>query len=167
MRIALLSTLLLVTGCATLPAQGPKGPLQPGQPWVDAHNAFRRAHGAPPVRWSEELARSAQAVAESCPSGHSKTPYGENIAWVSVRKPPQTIVKYWYDEEPQYDYANPGYSFSTGHFTQLVWHDTTEIGCGQATGCKTRIANIWVCHYNPAGNYSGQFGDQVGRKRGP
>lgn len=148
-------------GCTSLPQAVP----QQGQAWLDAHNRFRAQHGAPPLVWSRTLAATAQAVADSCPSGHSKTPYGENIAWVSVLKTPAQITGFWYDEEPLYDYANPGFSFETGHFTQLVWADTRTLGCAQATGCKTRIPNVWVCHYDPPGNYRGQFGAKVAPKQ--
>ncbi len=147
----------LLSGCLSLPERLP----QSEQEWLDAHNAHRARHGVPPLKWSRQLAQSAQAVADSCPEGHSKTPYGENIAWVSVIKSPTQITGYWYDEEPMYDYAKPGYSFQTGHFTQLVWKQTRALGCGQAKGCNTRIRNVWICHYDPPGNYQCQFAQNV------
>lgn len=34
------------------------------------------------------------------------------------------------DEASMYDYDNPNFSEETGHFTQLVWKNTTTVGCG-------------------------------------
>jgi hypothetical protein len=39
-----------------------------------------------------------------------------------------------------------------GHFTQLVWKDTTNLGCGLNTRCGMAI---YVCQYAPAGNVMG------------
>ena len=55
----------------------------------------------------------------------------------------------WYEESvnPGYDYNNAGFGHGTGHFTQVVWKETTEIGCGESGG--------WTCcRYLPAGNMS-------------
>jgi hypothetical protein len=40
----------------------------------------------------------------------------------------------WYDEvtNPGYNFETGGFSGGTGHFTQLVWKGTTELGCGIA-----------------------------------
>lgn len=127
------------------------------QQWLQAHNTYRSLHGVSPVTWSDTVAASAQAWADTCPSGHSGSGYGENIAWATGNISESAVVKLWYDEEPLYDYNNPGFSSNTGHFTQVVWKGTTEIGCGFKSGCTTGWANVWVCQYNPPGNYIGQF----------
>lgn len=71
------------------------------------------------------------------------------------------VVDGWYGEEALYDYINPRFSAKTGHFTQVVWKGTTEIGCGYVSGCPGSWPNIWVCQYNPPGNYIGLFGENV------
>jgi len=53
-----------------------------------------------------------------------------------------------------------------GHFTQVVWKNSTELGCGAAQGVKTFQGNQYnafyvVCQYGPAGNVIGQFDDNV------
>ena len=65
----------------------------------------------------------------------------------------------WYDEIQFYDYNNPGQkkagseSEMIGHFTQVVWNNTLEIGCGLAKGSDNFIYS--VCNYSPPGNYIG------------
>ena len=54
----------------------------------------------------------------------------------------------WYDEltKPGYDFAKPGFSKGTGHFTQVVWVGSKILGCGYYKGWTT-------CRYcDEAGN---------------
>ncbi|MDY0042555.1 MAG: CAP domain-containing protein [Desulforhabdus sp.] len=133
------------------------------QQWLQAHNNYRALHGAPAVTWSDTIAANAQDWANSCPSGHSSTGYGENMAAGSYgyALTPQNVVDLWYAEEPLYDYNNPGYSPDTGHFTQVVWKSTTQIGCGCKTGCTGGYWSVCVCQYNPRGNVTTQFAENV------
>ncbi len=126
--------------------------------WLDSHNQYRSQHQVDPVSWSTEVAASAQAYADTCPTGHSQSGYGENLAWgyPSI----ESVVTAWYDEETDYDYNDPGFSSGTGHFTQVVWKGTTEIGCALTTDCPS-WSRTWVCQYNPPGNYIGQFAENV------
>lgn len=131
------------------------------QQWLQAHNNYRALHGVPAVTWSTTLEASAQAWADTCPSGHSSSGYGENMAFASYALSPQNVVDYWYSEEIYYDYNNPGWSSQTGHFTQVVWKSTTQIGCGCKTGCSSGWWCVCVCQYNPPGNVIGQFAENV------
>ena len=65
-----------------------------------------------------------------------------------------------------YNYAKPGFSSDTGHFTQVVWKSSTQVGCGAAEGTKTIEGNLYkafylVCQYTPSGKMQGQFPDNV------
>lgn len=43
-----------------------------------------------------------------------------------------------------------------GHYTQIVWRKSTQLGCGVSTcmqGGATQ--DIWICNYSPAGNVIG------------
>lgn len=48
-----------------------------------------------------------------------------------------------------------------GHFTQMVWKGTKEIGVGKAF---SKDGVYVVVHYHPGGNVMGQFKDNVLRK---
>ena len=76
----------------------------------------------------------------------------------------KSAVQSWYNEidiyrpffgrEPNMD------SFMKfGHFSQLLWQSTTQMG----TGCASSpgYGTVIVSNYNPAGNYEGQFGKNV------
>lgn len=51
-----------------------------------------------------------------------------------------------------YDFSRPGWRASAGRFTQLVWRDTTTVGCAVAAGCPSKT---FVCRYSPPGNVIG------------
>ncbi len=159
-RITLLLTVLLVF----YPMVTMAATFLEIQKWLQAHNDYRASHGVPAVTWSETLATSAQSYANTCPSGHSSSGYGENLAWATYGMEVSLVVTMWYDEEAFYDYNNPGFNSETGHFTQVVWKDTIEIGCGLATNCSADspyMAHVWVCQYNPPGNYTNLFAENV------
>ena len=139
-----------------------------------AHNRIRAKYQLPPLRWSEKLAKYSQEWANRLGRGnhcqmyhrHGNVAFGENlyrssaIIWTDgVREiNPVTIkdvVKAWTDEERWYNYRNnrcqPGQQ--CGHFTQIIWKNTQEVGCAM-TVCKDK-SQTWVCSYNPPGNYIG------------
>ncbi|KAI9490547.1 CAP domain-containing protein [Zychaea mexicana] len=112
------------------------------------HNEFRAKHSAPALKWSTTLEKYAQSWANKCDFKHTNGPYGENLAWGYANFP--AAISAWYNEEEKYDYNNPGFSGSTGHFTQVVWKSTTELGCGIKT-CPDGAKN-YVCSYKSPGN---------------
>lgn len=67
-------------------------------------------------------------------------------------------AKLWYDEVKYYDWSAPGFSQTTGHFTQLVWADTKYIGCATNV-CESM--NLVVCLYWPPGNVLGKYKQNV------
>ena len=65
----------------------------------------------------------------------------------------------WYNEGEKYDYQNRrSYQSGTGHFTQIVWKNSTEVGFAQAEGSSMNFA---VAMYYPAGNFLGEYADNV------
>lgn len=92
---------------------------------------------------------------------------GENLFWASpeivengVQKlqhfSPVEVVRAWAEEEDYYDYQSntcqPGQD--CGHFTQMVWHESRQVGCAKAM-CGDK-SQIWACNYYPRGNYIGE-----------
>ena len=133
--------------------------------FVDAHNRYRAKHCAPPLVWSKQLADVAQKWANTlrdkgCIFGHSPgMKYGENLAaGTQGALDPERTVDMWYDEIRLYKFPNGGFSMETGHFTQVVWRSTSQVGCGHVT-CKGN--DIYVCNYDPPGNWEGRYRQEV------
>jgi hypothetical protein len=64
------------------------------------------------------------------------------------------------DVSALYNYSSPGYSGTTGHFTQLVWKATSQIGCAAVTCPDGSIFTGYgqnslylVCEYYVPGNW--------------
>jgi len=123
----------------------------------------------PPLTWSPEAAKVAQAWANQCHFEHNpnRGPYGENIAAAAPpgSKTDAQAVQDWASEAAHYTYSSnrcaPGQV--CGHYTQLVWRHTTQVGCATALctknspfGAQLPTWQLWVCDYSPPGNYVGQ-----------
>jgi uncharacterized protein YkwD len=140
---------------------------QDAQKALDYHNEIRKKVGSPNLKWSTDLAKYAQAWADqlagTCKmkhrptSGQWKQQYGENIFWASNTD--YTVLdacENWYEE---IEFFKPGKLTEkvwqkAGHYTQMVWKETTHMGIGIAI-CKNG-GMIIVANYNPAGNFIGE-----------
>ncbi|MDO8813707.1 MAG: CAP domain-containing protein [Gallionella sp.] len=144
---------------------------------ISAHNKWRTEAGVTErLAYSPELAATAQTWADNlkrtnrCRMRHSKSDgkYGENLYWASAlawsdgRKElqkisPEQVVGSWSSEKADYDYARnrcaPGKI--CGHYTQVVWRTTATVGCAAAV-CEDTLDQVWVCQYQPAGNWIGR-----------
>ena len=135
-----------------------------------AHNVWRKRVGVMFLRWSNDLAdraarRATYLAAQGCYIAHGVLPedVGENLymAWplMSTSRPdaldpvtPTQVVGAWGEESAFYsaktETCAPGKE--CGHYTQLVWPSTDEVGCGRAV-CPS-MGQVWVCNYRPRGN---------------
>ena len=112
-----------------------------------------------PVRVPTVLAAAAQAVADSCAFQHSANGYGENIYAAAGSAPtPADVVNSWTSEKANYTYSSNtcGSNKTCGHYTQVVWRDTTKVGCALYTCPGFQYGATVVCNYGPGGNVGGQ-----------
>jgi len=119
-------------------------------------------HGTPPLKWDNGLAASAQEWAynrqrSGCVMTHSNWPQlGECVAAGTYRG--LTGYNYWGSEDNVASgwYHEPFvYGSSTvqiNHFTQLIWSNTTRLGCAWASCEASNAYEFWVCQFTPAGN---------------
>ncbi len=129
------------------------------QDMLDVHNQWRRKVGVPALTWSDDLAQHAQEWANQLANENFKlyhrpnNPFGENLTWAAHQQlTPLQVVNSWGEEVAQYDYDSNSCSGVCGHYTQIVWQETTEVGCAVV---RSQQQEIWVCNYNPPGNYVG------------
>jgi hypothetical protein len=115
----------------------------------------------PPLVWDDAVATVAQdwadQIAASGDFAHRPdNGFGENI-WAGTTGffLPTDSVNSWGSEVADYDFATNTCAAGKvcGHFTQLVWARSTQLGCGKAAGGGN---DYYVCNYNPPGNVTGE-----------
>ncbi|MBX7502712.1 SCP-like extracellular [Qipengyuania sp. YG27] len=133
-----------------------------------AHNDERQRLSLKPLKWNVHLEREAREWAQHLSSkgmlqhadqrGRNQT--GENL-WMGTAGhwPVENMVGMFIDEKKHYrharfpDISKTGNWADVGHYSQIVWRDTQEVGCAVATA---RGNDVLVCRYWPAGNVWGQ-----------
>ncbi|KAG5447410.1 GLIPR1-like protein 1 [Clonorchis sinensis] len=116
------------------------------------------ARNMPPVVWDNELAEKAQKWASKCQAGHDSNSERKTKKFDLVGQnwaggyDLQGAFNAWFDEYRNYNYANRSCTGVCGHYTQIVWNETTHIGCGFARCPSQPWRHAFVCNYGPAGN---------------
>lgn len=141
---------------------------------IAAHTKWRTTVNVPALTWSSTLADTAQAWADSlktkqaCKPAHSGAAgLGENLFWASALMysngttqaqavTSTQVTDAWGNESKDYTYSTNTCATGKvcGHYTQVVWKATTQVGCGKAV-CADNT-QIWVCNYTPQGNFVGK-----------
>jgi len=153
---------------------------------VIAHARLRERAGLPALREDSELTASAGNAAwhiarsSGCEIYHSSTSsrmnsagfyyVGENLYKVIGMEPTGGgIADAWYAEMKDYRYGTVGESCTkgclgranppcqTGHFTQMMWADSTSIGCAMEKCSDASDTFVAVCQYGPGGNIVGEL----------
>ena len=175
---------MMLIGLALAAAKTPTVPKQAPRPSIEVrllqtHNEERLRVGVKPLIWSVRLAAQAKLWAdhlartnsfEHAPESPGKDPQGENL-WMGTLRAytPEDMVGSWIDEKKQFKpglfpkVSTTGNWQDVGHYTQLIWHSTTEVGCAVAAN---RSDEFLVCRYSPAGNWMGQspLGNPLAKK---
>jgi len=136
---------------------------------LEAHNAYRKRHGVKSLKFSKKLTAYAQEWADKLAREDSfehrqNNTYGENLysSWSSNPKAKitgNTPVDSWYSEVKKHDFTGEPRTTGTGHFTQVVWKGSKEMGIAQAKSKSNKI--IVVANYDPPGNFVGRYSENV------
>lgn len=148
---------------------------------LNSHNAVRQRLGVPPLRWSSRLEGYAAQWANYLTDNDNCTPrrrgsiglprhkngIGENLQRIdSVRfgdgrrevamVDENKVVLNWVRQGIDFNYNDNkcGLNKVCENYTQVVWRDSKVVGCAAAS-CSDK-SQIWVCNYDPPGNYFGQ-----------
>ncbi|TVY73308.1 Repressed by EFG1 protein, partial [Lachnellula suecica] len=113
-----------------------------------AHNFYRGEHNASALVWNSTSAATASKWAAGCAFKHSVLslpfspfphiflessrnevsnggPTGENLSAGYANA--SASIDVWGLERTLYNFDKPGFSEATGHFTQLVWSNTSSV----------------------------------------
>ena len=134
---------------------------------LQTHNYYRRKHHVPPLTLNKDLCKIAQAYAQRLCSTrcfeHSKNKYkgfniGENLYRCTGKVATgEMATTSWYDEIKTHNFKKD-FQHASGHFSQLVWKGSQEVGFGVAN----KGTNYYVvANYYPAGNIIGDFANNV------
>ena len=136
----------------------------PGRNQVLWNQEARDEVGVPRLEWSHELARDAQQWAqhlarlrrmEHAPRDQ-RNGQGENL-WMGYagHYGAETMIGAFVDERQHFRNGNfpnvsrTGQWRDVGHYTQVIWRETQQVGCAVARGPTN---DFLVCRYWPAGN---------------
>nr|XP_023018446.1 cysteine-rich secretory protein 2-like isoform X1 [Leptinotarsa decemlineata] len=136
------------------------------------HNFFRSnvrpsARNMLRMKWHKGAAAAAQRWADACVLlTHDNVtgrhidfygPCGQNIFIASHKVPWFFAVQTWWLEKNQFTYGRPNNITIIGHYTQMVWAASHEVGCGIAKcyhygnykHTKAKLYYNYVCNYCP------------------
>jgi len=131
---------------------------------LQQHNTYRAALKLPSLSWSPALAKDAldwaQHLAAIDNGQHDRSiigKEGENLWWgTSGAYSYSEMVAFWGGEKAAFHYGvfpDCGKGM-IGHYTQIVWKNTTSVGCAVASNGKK---DFLVCRYSPPGNVYGEM----------
>jgi hypothetical protein len=168
--LGLAGSALLMTAAPALPQvrSADQRPLFPAeQEWLSEHNRARREVGLEPLRWNHELRRDALVWAENLAVRRAfqhdpdllRRKQGENL-WKGTRDTyaPWQMIDLFVAEKRMFrpgvfpDVSRTGRWADVGHYTQIIWPETREVGCATAVNARHEVL---VCRYWPAGNQIG------------
>ena len=164
--MAVIAALFATQVAHAAPAQGFARPASFAERLLVAHNLERDRVNVPRLEWSAKLAEQAQAWADTLARSnrfeHAKdrAGAGENLWMGPAQRYSAEQMIGGFVEEVRYfrtgqfpDVSSTGSWHDVGHYTQLIWRGTQQVGCAVGQGPAN---DILVCRYFPAGNMLGQ-----------
>ncbi|XP_055631777.1 Golgi-associated plant pathogenesis-related protein 1-like [Toxorhynchites rutilus septentrionalis] len=134
---------------------------------LDAHNRLRARHSAPLLTLNASISQYAQEWANNLArrgtlQHRTSDQYGENLyaCFGKTELTGEEVVQSWYSEIKHYRYgqSSPSNFSQVGHFTQVVWKGSRELGVGMAQNGNQIYV---VCNYDPPGNVLGRYSANV------
>ncbi|KAH8873900.1 GLIPR1-like protein, partial [Schistosoma japonicum] len=114
------------------------------------------ARSMKPLEWDKELERKAQILADNCSFTHDNVTnrstssfayVGQNIAGANNV---DIAFEFWLNESKNYNFFEQSCLHGQcSNYTQIVWENTTHIGCGIATCPNSPFILSIVCNYGP------------------
>jgi pathogenesis-related protein 1 len=135
----------------------------PGLTWSPPLAAVAR-------QWAGELAQRCEGLKHPAAVKHGQNLASRSSMGSATRFSPSEAVAGWMAEASCWTHGRFGTtdrcdkscvsklnSTGCGHYTQVVWRRTRELGCGYAS-CKRDgfLVEYWACNYSPPGNVRGQ-----------
>ncbi|CAH8865121.1 unnamed protein product [Trichobilharzia szidati] len=117
-----------------------------------------------PLKYNLELEEKAQKLSDQCRVGHD-TAAERNVSsfsyvgqnWAGAGNI-EVGFNLWLNEYKGYDFITGKCRIRRcGHYTQVVWQRTTDVGCGVTACPDFPYALSIVCNYGPGGNYVGRY----------
>ncbi|XP_054164876.1 Golgi-associated plant pathogenesis-related protein 1-like [Oppia nitens] len=140
-------------------------------------NTVRAKHGSPKVKYTADLNKYAKERCAFMSEGtglankhkNLREDVGENIYRAVGGQKVQACkhaIKNWYSEIQFYDFKKAVFVPKAGHFTQLIWAESTEMGCCRSmlapdSKKPNRVELYIVCIYKVAGNVKGEYAKMV------
>jgi len=137
---------------------------------LDKHNYYRRIHHVGPLTLNKSLCKIAESYSRilaysirslvHSENKYNREPMGENLYYCMGKEPTGShVTSNWYEEIQEHDFNSEWGNFNTGHFTQVVWKGTKEVGFGVT---KNESGQYFVvANYFPAGNVIGTYKENV------
>ena len=132
------------------------------------HNEFRNKHNIAELQNNPQLNEIAQECAENLHNKNNNKNYlvniynnsflGQNVI-ISKKMSPEDICLKWYNEGANYDYKSYKYQKGKGHFTQIIWKKTKEVGFGFYIDNENIFYGVAV--YYPGGNILGEYEENI------
>ncbi|VDN99893.1 unnamed protein product [Rodentolepis nana] len=138
---------------------------------LDSHNKFRSINFMlNNFIYSTNLEKLAKEWVDRCEFKHPErtdpkySGLGQNLGMTTkIEVNLHGMVEMWYNETKYYTYAINYCEGVCGHYTQVVWAQSLQLGCAYKV-CSPLVAreNVYpsalfvACQYSPPGNFNGQ-----------